>query len=85
MTYFYQHLVVYQFVLFLYFDVDDGPDIQDALSQLVGRNTVPQVFIHGEHLGGCDGTSNQHLHSSSFQKIIEINLINLGLHALQIP
>ncbi|XP_042373618.1 glutaredoxin-C8-like [Zingiber officinale] len=37
-------------------DRDDGPDIQDALSQLVGRNTVPQVFIHGEHLGGCDDT-----------------------------
>ncbi|WOL13472.1 hypothetical protein Cni_G22242 [Canna indica] len=35
---------------------DDGSDIQDALSDVVGRRTVPQVFIHGEHLGGCDDT-----------------------------
>ncbi|XP_074577286.1 glutaredoxin-C8-like [Curcuma longa] len=35
---------------------DDGPEIQDALSEFVGRRTVPQVFIHGKHLGGSDDT-----------------------------
>ncbi|XP_020102741.1 glutaredoxin-C8 isoform X1 [Ananas comosus] len=34
---------------------EDGSDIQDALSEMVGRRTVPQVFILGEHLGGSDG------------------------------
>ncbi|XP_051149774.1 glutaredoxin-C4 [Andrographis paniculata] len=35
---------------------DDGRDIQDALIELVGRRTVPQVFINGKHLGGSDDT-----------------------------
>lgn len=35
---------------------DDGADIQDALSKLVGKRTVPQVFIKGKHIGGSDDT-----------------------------
>ncbi|KAF8407344.1 hypothetical protein HHK36_006472 [Tetracentron sinense] len=35
---------------------DDGWDIQDALSEIVGRRTVPQVFINGKHIGGSDDT-----------------------------
>lgn len=35
---------------------EDGYEIQDALSEMVGRRTVPQVFIQGKHLGGSDGT-----------------------------
>ncbi|KAH6779480.1 Glutaredoxin family protein [Perilla frutescens var. hirtella] len=35
---------------------DDGGKIQDALSEIVGRRTVPQVFINGKHLGGSDDT-----------------------------
>ncbi|EXB55427.1 hypothetical protein L484_005560 [Morus notabilis] len=35
---------------------DDGSDIQDGLSEIVGRRTVPQVFINGNHIGGSDDT-----------------------------
>ncbi|KAI3772106.1 hypothetical protein L6452_03281 [Arctium lappa] len=35
---------------------EDGWKIQDALSEMVGRRTVPQVFINGKHLGGSDDT-----------------------------
>jgi glutaredoxin 3 len=35
---------------------EDGAQIQDALSELVKRRTVPQVFIDGEHIGGSDDT-----------------------------
>ncbi|CAL9192409.1 unnamed protein product, partial [Musa hybrid cultivar] len=35
---------------------EDGSQIQDALSGMVGKHTVPQVFIHGKHLGGSDDT-----------------------------
>lgn len=35
--------------------IDDGPTIQDALSKMFGRRTVPQVFIDGKHIGGSDG------------------------------
>jgi hypothetical protein len=34
---------------------DDGPEYQDSLLEVVGRRTVPQVFIGGSHVGGCDG------------------------------
>ncbi|XVF26404.1 hypothetical protein REPUB_Repub14bG0013600 [Reevesia pubescens] len=33
---------------------DDGWNIQDALSEIVGRRTVPHVFINGKHIGGSD-------------------------------
>jgi hypothetical protein len=36
---------------------EDGHDIQDAMSEIVGRRTVPQVFIDGKHIGGSDGKS----------------------------
>ncbi|EDK43301.1 conserved hypothetical protein [Lodderomyces elongisporus NRRL YB-4239] len=32
--------------------VDDGQEIQDALTELTGQTTVPNVFIGGEHIGG---------------------------------
>lgn len=34
---------------------DDGSEIQDILLELVGRRTVPQVFVNGKHIGGSDG------------------------------
>ncbi|KAL9273942.1 Monothiol glutaredoxin-S6-like protein [Drosera capensis] len=33
---------------------DDGFEIQDILLEMVGRHTVPQVFINGKHIGGSD-------------------------------
>ncbi|KAL8473807.1 hypothetical protein ACS0TY_029922 [Phlomoides rotata] len=35
---------------------DDGYRIQDVLVELVGKRTVPQVFVNGKHIGGSDGT-----------------------------
>ncbi|GKV41678.1 hypothetical protein SLEP1_g49178 [Rubroshorea leprosula] len=35
---------------------EDGSSIQDAISEIVGRRTVPQVFINRKHLGGSDDT-----------------------------
>ncbi|KAF5207531.1 Glutaredoxin-c4 [Thalictrum thalictroides] len=35
---------------------DDGHSVQDALSEIVGRRTVPQVFVNGKHIGGSDDT-----------------------------
>eukprot|EP00245_Coleochaete_scutata_P018499 TRINITY_DN965_c0_g6_i1.p2 TRINITY_DN965_c0_g6~~TRINITY_DN965_c0_g6_i1.p2 ORF type:complete len:101 (+),score=17.83 TRINITY_DN965_c0_g6_i1:124-426(+) len=39
---------------------DDGSKIQNALSEMVNRRTVPQVFVRGQHLGGCDDTVALH-------------------------
>lgn len=33
----------------------EGDDIRDALAELTESHTVPQVFIGGEFIGGCDG------------------------------
>jgi glutaredoxin 3 len=34
--------------------VDGKPDVRAAMAQLVGRTSVPQIFIDGQHVGGCD-------------------------------
>lgn len=33
----------------------DGSEIQSALAEWTGQRTVPNVFIGGNHIGGCDG------------------------------
>ncbi len=34
--------------------VDGKPDVRAAMAQLGGRTSVPQIFINGQHVGGCD-------------------------------
>ncbi len=34
--------------------VDLHPAERDTMVQLTGRRTVPQIFIGGTHVGGCD-------------------------------
>ena len=34
--------------------VDGKPAERAAMAQLVGRTSVPQIFIGGQHVGGCD-------------------------------
>ncbi|XP_074310818.1 glutaredoxin-C6 [Silene latifolia] len=36
----------------------DGSDIQAALAEWTKQRTVPNVFIGGKHIGGCDSTVN---------------------------
>jgi len=31
---------------------DDGDSIQDALRQITGQRTVPNIFINKQHIGG---------------------------------
>ncbi|KAF6260208.1 thioredoxin-like protein [Scenedesmus sp. NREL 46B-D3] len=33
-----------------------GDDLQLGLQEVTGRRTVPQVFVGGQHVGGCDDT-----------------------------
>ena len=35
---------------------DNGSDYQDVLEELTKQRTVPNVFINGQHIGGCDKT-----------------------------
>lgn len=34
--------------------VDAQPELRQHMMQLTGRRTVPQIFIGGQHVGGCD-------------------------------
>jgi glutaredoxin len=38
----------------------DGQDVQDALYDLSGSRTVPQVFVEGTYIGGADGKQTIH-------------------------
>ncbi|GAB2279494.1 Monothiol glutaredoxin-S6 [Dionaea muscipula] len=51
---------------------DDGPQIQDILLDLVGRRTVPQVFVNGKHVGGSDDLYSA-VFSGKLQKLLEKN------------
>jgi glutaredoxin 3 len=36
-------------------DLDEEPNRRDEMiKRASGRRTVPQIFIDGEHIGGCD-------------------------------
>ncbi|KAI9161778.1 hypothetical protein LWI28_020602 [Acer negundo] len=39
---------------------EDGDEIQSALTQWTGQRTVPNVFIGGKHIGGCDAVLETH-------------------------
>ncbi|KTD50293.1 glutaredoxin [Legionella quinlivanii] len=34
--------------------VDEEPGKRDEMIARSGRRTVPQIFINGQHIGGCD-------------------------------
>lgn len=34
--------------------VDDRPELREEMMIKSGRHTVPQIFINGQHIGGCD-------------------------------
>ncbi|NXJ87336.1 TRXR3 reductase, partial [Corythaixoides concolor] len=47
----------------------DGPSIQQVLVELTNQRTVPNVFVNGTHIGGCDSTY-QAYHDGSLQKLL---------------
>ncbi|ESW30598.1 hypothetical protein PHAVU_002G166500 [Phaseolus vulgaris] len=48
---------------------DDGYEIQSVLLDLIGRRTVPQVFVNGKHIGGSDDLSAA-VQSGELQKLL---------------
>lgn len=40
--------------------VDNGSAIQDALAEITGQRSVPNVFIGGSPIGGADDTAKLH-------------------------
>ncbi|XP_004251165.2 glutaredoxin-C4 [Solanum lycopersicum] len=54
---------------------DDGWNIQDAISEIVGRRTVPQVFVNGKHIGGSDDTIEAY-ENGDLAKLLGVNSKN---------
>ncbi len=40
--------------LYTVLDVDRDPQLWQNMTARTGRDTVPQIFIGGQHVGGCD-------------------------------
>lgn len=38
-------------------NVDEDPSLWDEIEEKTGRDTVPQIFINGKHIGGFDDLS----------------------------
>ncbi|MBO7410617.1 MAG: glutaredoxin 3 [Ottowia sp.] len=34
--------------------IDNDPQQREEMMRITGRRTVPQIFIGGQHVGGCD-------------------------------
>merc|ERR1712215_459712 len=49
----------------------DGSDVQAALAERSGQRTVPNVFINGKHVGGCDDTLKLHAENKLLQMVQE--------------
>jgi|Transcript_59672 glutaredoxin len=48
----------------------EGKEMQASLLELTGQRTVPNVFIKGKHLGGCDDTLAA-LDSGKFKEMMQ--------------
>lgn len=35
-------------------EAETKPEVRARMRELSGRNTFPQIFIDGKHIGGCD-------------------------------
>ncbi|XP_077987792.1 thioredoxin reductase 1, cytoplasmic-like [Glandiceps talaboti] len=53
--------------------MDIGKDIQDKLLEMTGQRTVPNVFINGKHIGGCDDTLKKHRNGELMSLISDQN------------
>lgn len=34
--------------------VDGQPQVRAEMAEMAGKTSVPQIWIHGKHVGGCD-------------------------------
>ncbi|OCT83347.1 hypothetical protein XELAEV_18025886mg [Xenopus laevis] len=55
-------------------ECDDGAAIQEALHELTGQRTVPNVFVNKTHVGGCDKTLQAHK-DGSLAKLLDDNTV----------
>lgn len=52
--------------------MDNGDEIQQNLLALTKQRTVPNIFVKGKHIGGCDDTLAS-ISRGEFQKLVSGN------------
>jgi glutaredoxin 3 len=64
----------------LVFELDfmgrDGRKVQEALEDMTGRRTVPNVFVGGEAIGGGSDTREYHESGILKQMLLKANAIH---------
>ena len=55
--------------------VSDGANLQEALHQLTGRKTVPNVFVDGTSIGGSDDTFKLHDSGKLMPKLVRLGVV----------
>ncbi|KNA14879.1 hypothetical protein SOVF_103320 [Spinacia oleracea] len=53
----------------------DGDAIQAALLEWTGQRTVPNVFIGGKHIGGCDAVTAKHQQGQLVPMLVDVKAI----------
>ena len=56
-------------------EIDNGPNLQEALFKATGQKTVPNIFIGGQHVGGS-GDLETGLQNGSVQKLLQKHKIS---------
>lgn len=55
---------------FGFFDVLEDPDIREGIKEFANWPTIPQLYIDGKFVGGCDITEEM-MQSGDLKKLIE--------------
>ena len=58
-------------------NVLEDPDLREGIKQFTSWPTIPQIFVKGEFIGGCDILLNMH-DSGELKKIFAEDLENQG-------
>ena len=53
-------------------DVLSDPEIRDGIKQFTNWPTIPQIFINGEFVGGCDIVRDLYASGELAQHVVEI-------------
>ncbi|XVF54086.1 hypothetical protein PTKIN_Ptkin05aG0152800 [Pterospermum kingtungense] len=59
----------------------DGNEMQAALTEWTGQRTVPNVFIGGTHIGGCDSVMAKHQAGQLVNLLTNAGAITVNLNA----
>lgn len=55
---------------------DDGQKVQEALTTITKQGTVPNIFVWGEHIGGCDDLLRLYSNGALKDKLLQHSVPN---------